>query len=242
MQFVSSFAVLWLLLAVSGPKDNLNPIPVRIESTKSSLGNGSVNAWAETDQQGKVKAVGIDLERDALEGLPDREQEIVLDLPPEVKAALGVDHVGLNWNPHGHEPDGIYDRPHFDFHFYRVSSADRDRIVAADDSEQKAASAPSPHLVPADYVYAPHSFLPRMGGHWVDRHAPELHGGKFSVTYLYGFYEGELLFFEPMIAKEFLDSRQPFQMKLKAPASNPALPSELSIQHSDRTIRLRLSF
>ena len=24
----------------------------------------------------------------------------------------------LNWNPHGHIPPGIYDRPHFDVHFY----------------------------------------------------------------------------------------------------------------------------
>jgi hypothetical protein len=26
--------------------------------------------------------------------------------------------VGLNWNPHGHIPPGVYDLPHFDFHFY----------------------------------------------------------------------------------------------------------------------------
>jgi hypothetical protein len=26
--------------------------------------------------------------------------------------------VEVNWNPAGHEPNGVYDEPHFDFHFW----------------------------------------------------------------------------------------------------------------------------
>jgi hypothetical protein len=34
-------------------------------------------------------------------------------------------HFGLEWNPQGHPPSGIYEDPRFDFHFYLVPEAER---------------------------------------------------------------------------------------------------------------------
>ena len=42
-----------------------------------------------------------------------------LDLP--AKNPTQYKFVQFDWNPAGHEPAGVYDLPHFDFHFYTVS-------------------------------------------------------------------------------------------------------------------------
>ncbi|MEP6495442.1 MAG: hypothetical protein ABJF01_22335 [bacterium] len=41
----------------------------------------------------------------------------------------GFDHVVLDWNPAGHEPEHVYTLPHFDFHFYSVSEAEQMKIM-----------------------------------------------------------------------------------------------------------------
>eukprot|EP01083_Nonionella_stella_P210402 761745_1 len=37
-------------------------------------------------------------------------------------------HLLLNWNPEGHAPLGIYNVPHFDFHFYFINSTERESL------------------------------------------------------------------------------------------------------------------
>ena len=70
----------------------------------------------------------------ALSGLPAEppatgEWEYQLSLPPEA-AGSGYDHVTVDWNPHGHIPEGVYNVPHFDFHFYVIDSTARNAITA----------------------------------------------------------------------------------------------------------------
>jgi len=36
---------------------------------------------------------------------------------PLVPAVPPFDHIGINWNPNGHPPAGVYNRPHFDVPF-----------------------------------------------------------------------------------------------------------------------------
>ena len=221
--------------------DRNNATPKRIESSKITIGNGSAIAWFKRSD-GPGTELGIDLDRSVLENLSkDEMQEFILRLPREVREAAGVDHVGINWNPHGHDPNGIYDRAHFDFHFYRISLSERDELVDSPENETLGAAAPPKSLLPRDYVYAPKSFLPRMGAHWVDRHAPELNGSPFTATFLYGFYRGELLFFEPMVTKDFLASKQPLEMKLKQPSNPAKMPSTMRIEHSDDRITVRVT-
>ena len=63
--------------------------------------------------------------------------------------------VELDWNPGGHEPPGIYDTPHFDFHFYTVPPAERAAIVPSDPRfQEKADRLPPEHERPASYVVA----------------------------------------------------------------------------------------
>ena len=126
--------------------------------------------------------------------------------------------VGLDWNPAGHVPPGIYDQPHFDFHFYPIAEAERDAIVPSDpEFGAKGERVPAAEYVPAGYRKLPGA-VPLMGAHWVDPKSPELNGEPFTRTFLYGSWDGELTFAEPMITKAFLETKPDFQAPIAVPA------------------------
>ena len=96
-----------------------------------SFAQGSARAWVQTDASGVPSAIGIAMTETALNGLPATVSGpspsalmATLALPPEA-AGTGFDHAELGWNPLGHDPVQIYGSPHFDMHFYTVSSATR---------------------------------------------------------------------------------------------------------------------
>ncbi len=43
----------------------------------------------------------------------------VVRLPEEVREVTGFDHLGINWEAHGHPP-ALFMAPQFDFHFYTM--------------------------------------------------------------------------------------------------------------------------
>lgn len=172
-----------------------------------ALGNGSVRSFV-TLNHGRPTTLGLSFTEDVLIGLPEEAEhgahETVLALPPGV-AVAPYDHISFDWNPHGHEPPGVYDVPHFDIHFYMISQAERDAIDPADpDFEAKAAKRPADQYIPAGYVQTPGA-VPRMGAHWVDPTSPEFTEAGFSRTFIYGFWDGQMNFLEPMITTAFLE-------------------------------------
>src|SRR5438128_9596618 len=102
------------------------------------IGKGAARAWVTLDPNGHPTAIGVTFDEAALDGLPmdiphgQHGTEYVLAMPPEA-SATPFDHVGVNWNPHGHEPSTIYDVGHFDFHFYMIGQQERARITAQGD-------------------------------------------------------------------------------------------------------------
>jgi hypothetical protein len=192
-----------------------------------ALGNGTVRAYVTTTVGGPTE-VGVALTEAALSGLPTEHApggvhahghttfERVLQLP--AGSATPFRHVLVNWNPGGHEPPGIYDAPHFDFHFYAIDDAERLAIDPADpDYQRKAERAPAPELIPERYVMpAPLAFA-RMGVHWVDQASPELNGQPFTSTFIYGSWDGRLIFAEPMITKAYLETKPQFSAALPGP-------------------------
>ncbi|MGH7507185.1 MAG: DUF5602 domain-containing protein, partial [Longimicrobiales bacterium] len=126
-------------------------------------------------------------------------------------------HVLIDWNPGGHEPPGIYDLPHFDFHFYTITDAERRDIDPADPAfADKAARFPAADHTPPGYTAIPGA-VPFMGAHWVDPTSPELNGETFTQTFIYGSWDGALIFAEPMITKDFLESRPDFERPIPVP-------------------------
>jgi hypothetical protein len=60
--------------------------------------------------------------------------------------------------------------------------------------------------------------VPKMGLHWLDLTSPELNGQQFTQTFIYGSYNGNVNFYEPMITKAFLDVTTSFQRNFPVPA------------------------
>lgn len=204
------------------------------------FGDGTARSWVQVDAEGKPTAVGVTLTEAALNGLPADVTpgliwmaEYILAFPSEV-SMLPFNHIGVNWNPRGHIPAGVYNTPHFDFHFYTISPEERIHITARGEDLEKCRRAPTTGHVPEGYIFAPESEEPGMGGHWIDPLSHEFHGETFTSTFIYGTYDGKVIFYEPMITKAFLESKPDVTMPVKAPqgfAQAGYYPTSYSIRY-----------
>ncbi|HEV7331394.1 MAG TPA: hypothetical protein VGN63_10175 [Flavisolibacter sp.] len=185
--------------------------------------HGKAWTWYEEDVNGKPLRIAIAIDDAAMNSL-DREtggghnhaNSISMQLHAEA-GATPFKHVMLDWNPAGHPPNNIYTKPHFDFHFYTTTEAERLAIPLYEEAQEKFDNFPLAYM-PANYIPIPGG-VPQMGTHWVDQASPELRpGGNFTQTFMYGSYDGEVTFYEPMITEEFLLANPSFQRDIPVPA------------------------
>ncbi|MDV3205733.1 MAG: DUF5602 domain-containing protein, partial [Rhodococcus ruber] len=80
------------------------------------VGDGTARTYVESGDDGTPQAIGLRFSATALDGLADALEVHTLEFPAEADATA-FDHLTLDWNPHGHEPVGSLDKPHFDIHF-----------------------------------------------------------------------------------------------------------------------------
>ena len=222
---------------VNGAKDKT------VVGETKPLGKGQVRSWMSLDKDGKPTAIGLTFTEEALKTLPPEPPpgaegtEVSLALPAEA-AATAFKHIGLNWNPHGHEPEKIYDLAHFDFHFYMVTEAERGSITAKGDDLLRSKREPAAEFVPEGYVHVPNSEFARMGSHWVNPLSKELQGQVFTTTFIYGSYDGRFVFAEPMISKSFLETKTNVTEIIKLPAKyarNAYYPTKYSVRYDPVT-------
>jgi hypothetical protein len=219
-----------------------------------SLGDGSARVYVQRADGAPVE-LGIALSEDALSNLPGHETpggihlpdghhmfEYVLAMPENNPTPFR--HVLIDWNPGGHEPPGIYDLPHFDFHFYTITDAARRQIDPADpEFAAKAARLPSADHTPTGYTAIPGA-IPFMGAHWIDPTSPELNGETFTQTFIYGSWDGALIFAEPMITRDFLASRPQFSRTIPVPAARAEpgyYPASYSIRWDESSREYRIA-
>lgn len=182
-----------------------------------SLGQGTARVYVSLDGTGKPVSLGVALSEGALNALPQTPlpgggmsaANLILALPPEAKTT-GFDHAMVDWNPMGHEPAMVYTLPHFDFHFYTVSESAQMAILPSDpEFAAKLDKLPAEAYRPAGNIKLPGG-VPMMGAHWADPTSPELapppNNKIFTRTFLYGSYDGHMIFFEPMITKVHVES------------------------------------
>jgi hypothetical protein len=210
-----------------------------------TIGAGTVQSFVTVDPAGAPVAVGVDLSAGALEQLPRvpntvsrcfdldgngrhtghecmGDEERILDLPADAAPALPFSWIMLNWNPAGHHAP--YGRPHFDFHFYATERSRIESIVPGrcgemvDCQEFQRASRPVPaRYVPAGYIDVG-AVAPRMGNHLLDSQSPELRDSlPFSSTFIFGTYDGEVIFWEPMITRDFLARTRAACLEIRQP-------------------------
>lgn len=229
--FLKSLVLLTLLLApfssfagkmiLNGPK-----VPIGLGWAASTI----------TMQHGKVETIGIMMTGNALEGLSEVEQEFMLQLPHSVFIPP-YNHFVMNWNPHGHEPAGVYDVPHFDFHFYLIPHEEVHAIRCDGTDDDICLKRPDADHTPPYYAPTP-AGVPMMGWHWVDPRSPEFNGKPFTATYIYGFHDGKMIFVEPMATLELLKNHTSFSKEVplpKAVAKPGYYPTKYSIYYNPVT-------
>jgi hypothetical protein len=188
------------------------------------IGNGIAYSWVTLDAKGKPSSIGVTLTETAMEGLPEKGPNGLpfhgfnLSLPKEADKTA-FDHIGVDWNPKGHDPSKVYDIPHFDIHFYTIPVEARMKITAQGADIAKTAKTVPAAFAPQGYIYAKGTEVPMMGGHWVDPKAPELNGERFTKTFLYGSYNGDMIFYEPMLTREWLQTKPTLNEDIKVAAS-----------------------
>ncbi len=141
-----------------------------------------------------------------------------MSLPKQVNVAP-FDHIQLDWNPKGHEPANVYDKPHFDIHFYTITREQQAKITATGKDAAIAVKKPDAKFVPAGYILPPIPALPRMGAHWIDPKSPEFNKEPFTNTFLYGTYNGKMAFWEPMITKAYLETKPDVRLPVAQPGT-----------------------
>ena len=200
-----------LILGLTTCKKKL--IPGIYEGAPVPMGNGTIHCWSAFDDKGNPTALGMSLTDGALENLPDsmnhpsgndHSNVFAAELPPDIVSKTPFLHVAANWNPKGHVPNGIYNKAHFDFHFYMIGSAERKQIPDYGADSTKFKIYPPAGYLPSDFFH-PGGGEPEMGAHWISLNAPELQpGGEFTETWVYGTYDGKVTFFEPMVTYSLL--------------------------------------
>lgn len=169
------------------------------------MGNGHVRSWINIRKSdNKPLALGIEmtdcsLQNLSMDPLNFAGNTFFLALHPKALSTTPFNHIAINWEPAGHEPPGIYDVPHFDMHFYKISVAERLAITGVP------GLAPPAGYLPAAYVIQA-ATVPQMGTHWIDPSSPELPPtlSPFTYTFIYGSNNGKTIFNEPMITRAFM--------------------------------------
>lgn len=214
--------------AVTGPVGRV--ATGRMYGADVALGNGTARVYVDL-VEGVPQELGVVLSEAALTGLPtdhshggmempDGHRMFEMLLPMPSNNPTPYKHVLFGWNPGGHEPAGIYDKPHFDFHFYTIPDADRMAIDPSDPRfDAKANAHPDALFTPAGFVAIPGA-VPFMGAHWVNPLTPELNQQPFSQTFLFGSWNGRMIFAEPMITKAYLESRPDLTVPIPVPAQH----------------------
>jgi len=230
------------------------------------LGDGTANSYVVVDGN-RLVAVGVRISEAALESLPaepnthsrcfdkngngqiDGHDECLGDYEMDLELPAGSAIAGspfrwiaLNWEAHGHSPPGVYDVPHFDFHFYMV---DRESVRAIhvgscaefiDCDDLEVARMPvAADYTPAGYIEVG-AAVGEMGNHLINTASPEFGDppAPFAHTFIYGIYGGKVTFLEPMITRDFLRGRPDLCVRITQPATwerSGSYPTEYCVRY-----------
>jgi len=214
-----------------------------IKGDEKKVGKGLVWTWVKVqDRSGIPERIGITMTPGSLQGLPadhgvaqadslklklidgspHHNFEYELLFPPEADRTA-YSHMGFNWNPEGHGPlPGVFFRPHFDVHFYMATPAYRHSITNENLKDVHIQNIEPPRdFLPSTYERAPNTSEPRMGTHYADMSSEQLKPGKFNNIFLFGGHNGNILFWEPMLTRDYLLSKPNFTAKIPQPKAYP---------------------
>ena len=211
---------------MSCKRDNDNPQNSIFKGPETQVYGGKAWTWVQLNKQGNPERLAVTLTDAALNSVPigngsSHEHNMMDNMWtlkfPAKAGATEFNHVGMGWNPNGHEPEHIYTHPHFDFHFYMMTPQEVAAIPLYEQAQAKFDNWPTSSYFPAGYFNAGGG-VPMMGAHWIDPTSREFHGQTFTETFIYGSFDGRVTFYEPMITLEFLKNNSNFERTIPQPA------------------------
>jgi hypothetical protein len=186
--------------------------PRTVTGSTVNIGGGTAQSWIRVDDANTPLSMGITFSDKALVGLPSDSafHPFTLSLPAAERALTPFNHIEMDWNPLGHPPEHIYDKPHFDFHFYTIDTTEQMMILPGPDN-----AAVDTTMLPPFY-YTDHQSVPMMGVHYSagTDFAPNF---NFTHTFIYGVTKGKFAFIEPMITKAAIEGTQNDTIALPQP-------------------------
>jgi hypothetical protein len=206
------------------------------------VGSRAVSTWARLDaddspvEVGVTVAFGIVSDPPAGPGNGPAGAIAVVDFPEAVRSSSVLNHFELHWEEHGHTPPPFL-VPHFDLHFYAIPSSRVARIGEAD------SVAPDALRLPAGYMYGgPDAFVPQMGGHAL---SPADMAKPFTSVLIMGYYDGKMIFVEPMITRAVLEGKGALSFEVPAPAvlgARTLYPARFDASYDQATDTYQLTF
>lgn len=173
-----------------------------------------ISASHSADGNGRILEAVAAIPKAALLALHDSESngEGFADFAQEARDDTVFDHVGIDYNAHGHGPPGVNDIPHIDAHFYMISTSDREAISCGDQATPVAAEVPTGVVVNVD-AEPFGGCVPTMGGH----------GGlpydKLTANMIYGYHDSHLIFVEPMVDVQKIIDEVGIELAILAPTA-----------------------
>ena len=214
----------------------------RVVGESRAFGAGKVETWAMIDSSGEISEVGATIPMTLVRNLattPPGDGPLgavaSLKYPEMVRQKTFFNTLALHANPNGH-PGAYYTTPHFDVHFYNVPDATIRTYGPVD-----AASQASSVVLPAGYVMEPGA-VPQMGTHAITAEdATALNGErKFIKTMIQGYFNGKVIFVEPMVTQELMLSKESFTLPVPKPtkfglAAPTLYPTKFSADYNATT-------
>ncbi len=206
----AAFAAAILSMMLFAPSAS-GAMPPDVNAPPVAWPDAGAQPFVRRDAANHPTAIGLVIPAATVKALPARRSEAVypLDTAGLVRSA------NLQWHPQGHEPAHVYDVPHFDVHFYTIAEAVRRTIVPG---SAAGTVKPAKAILPPGVILAP-GFVPMMGMHAIPAAQPEFNGGKFAISPIIGYWNGELAFFEVMFTKAWLQSNTGRDAAFPQPAS-----------------------
>jgi len=196
------------------------------------LGKGKVKTYVVTGDDGKPTELGFAFDAATLQGLPEppHHAEAGPPLPsqplyfPDEAKGVAVDHGTFDFVPGGHPPPGVFDRPHFDVHFFYLTQEEVEEInPESADFAARGMKLPDEKFVPEGFGAIPNTppeeaVVPGMGQHLVDMTVRLVPGKyKFTEVIINGSWDGKYAFVEPMVTLDYLLSKPNVTNDLKLP-------------------------
>jgi len=177
------------------------------------FGGDSIRSWIKTDQSGNPSSIGVTFSHAAFVKTENANADsmFMMMLPTSSGAMLAApfDHIEVDWTK-DHSDPSPYDVAHFDVHFFTVTEAAQNAVMAGMDN---ATMTMDTNYLPSGYELMMNAEA-MMGVHAMDTTD---HDKPFNHTCMFGYSQGNLYFMEPMFAKSYLDNTTNYSAAIRQP-------------------------